>query len=62
MEIPSHPGNDSYVQEEFLVLIDVLSIDVFRDLVGDRGKQDLSLGFVDGIKHRVRAPAVLQSS
>ena len=55
-------GGDSNVHEEFPILVDSMGIDGFRDLVSDRGEQNLFLGFVDGMKHRVSAPAALQSS
>ena len=55
-------GGDSNIQKKLLALIDSLGIDVFRDSVSDRGKQNLFLGFVDEMKHRVRAPAALWSS
>ena len=55
-------GGDSNVHEEFSVLVDSAGIDGFRDLISDRRKQNLFLGFVDGMKHRVSAPAALWSS
>ena len=55
-------GGDSNIDEELSVLVDSSSIDFFRDLVSDGGEHNLFLGFVDRMKHRVRAPAVLWSS
>ena len=54
-------GGDSNVHEKFPVLVDSSGIDVFRDLVSNRREQNLFLGFIDGMKHRVSTPAVLRS-
>ena len=64
VEILSALHSNSYVDEEFAVLVDSAGIDVFRDLVGNRRRNQFFffVDFVDGMKHRVRASAVLQAS
>ena len=57
-------GN-SYINEEFALLVDPAGIDGFRDLVSNRRKNNrrfLVMGFVDGMKHSIRATAVLWTS
>ena len=64
MEILSFPHGNSYVNEEFMVLVDSVGIDVFRDLISDgkRNRFFFFMGFVDRMKHRVRASAALWTS
>ena len=63
LKILSLLQSNTYVNEELTVLVDSAGIDVFRDLIGNRnGNRFFFMGFVDGMKHRVRASAMLWTS
>ena len=58
------PHGNSNIDEEFAVLMNPAGIDGFRDLVSDGRERNgiLFWGFVDRMKHSVRATAALRTS